>query len=114
MKGKHKLALIQNYVTLHRLIFKCESMKLASLQPETKAQLDQLLELATELKNKYLKTFDICKMNDCSLALLKSQLTNALAHSPNKDDIEVCDIAVLQNDLVWLDRERNRLMIKII
>ena len=87
MKKKEKLALIDNYVELHRIMFQCKNAITHCNDIASLIDLKNLSISLINLKELYEKTFQKLRMLDDSLILLKQQLESSLKseyHPPQK------------------------------
>ena len=97
MKKKEKLALIDNYIELHRVIFECKDAIKHCENVNSLIELKNLSISLIDLKQLYEKTFLKYKMLDNSLILLKQQLEDALKSEKYPPQKRICTHQVLND-----------------
>ena len=109
MKSKLKLELIDNYISLHRIIYVCNQRIF-----KANTNIETLLVIhnnANNLKSEFDTTFNSLKMNNNSLILLKSQLTSALENNITLKNIPSADKII--NQLCAIKKEKEKILQKL-
>lgn len=103
MKKKFKLALLDNYVAIYRLLLECKSLINQNLTEEDLIIINKICNETIKLKKEHEKTFHDCNMIDNAFTLLKQQLDDSL----EKNQMILFNKAKLKNMLTQVSNLEN-------
>ena len=105
---KQKLGLIDNYITIYRILYNCRKLIYSqNNSSDTLNKLQTLCDYTLDLKLKYEKAFQLLRMADNSFLLLKKQLNECMSQINKKS--KTYNILTLTESIKVIEQDYQKL-----
>lgn len=102
MSQREKLNLIENYISIYKLLFNCRNISINKKDTLKINTLSKITDKTIQLKNNYENTFDTLGLIDDSFLQLQKELNECLTQT---GIIPICNLNDLQSTLLNLQSD---------